>query len=371
MTKEEVTMVLGSKFALAGALGVFAIAVPLASIQSQNDEARSVAMARWDEAEAREQRNHSSIAVILGEFRANFSDLMFVKTERYLHSGIGYRPHLDTELMQATGDIQDRGSQTAPGDVDQKIASPEMLETAGLRPGEVMIAEAEDQEEFVPTIIRTRENDFRGFLGDLEREIKPWRDPSLPHIHTAGTELLPWFRLATLGNPQNERAYVIGTWWLRTMQTEAQLREGLRFIEEGVANNPTNFNLFLMRGYVLRDLEQNQEARESFLRAAELVFLERPADGQPTRDWTPSREDLAIAAWNMAVLTTRDQKGTVEALQLAEQLQERAHSPALARLVTALQNDIQVLGLSVTTPDPIPRVDSSDDTTSPTESGGN
>ena len=50
--------------------------------------------------------NQSSLARILGEFRTGMSDMLFIKTERYLHGGIGYVPHLTEQLLtvQGTGD---------------------------------------------------------------------------------------------------------------------------------------------------------------------------------------------------------------------------------------------------------------------------
>jgi hypothetical protein len=336
----------------------FLVLVPYAAIHTVNNDTRTKALARWDDNASREQRNHSSIAVILGEFRANFSDLMFVKTERYLHSGVGYKPHLDTDAMAATGKITHRTTSehrttskplSAPS-LDHQIANPTMVETATIPVGQTKIEDEEDGHEHhgdgevVATIIRTKGNDFRGFLGDLEREIKPWRDPSLPHQHTAGTELLPWFRLATLGNPQNERAYMIGTWWLKTLATEEQRLEGLKFIEEGIANNPNSFALQLSRGYLLRDLKRNKEAHQAFMKAAELLFLERPPNGQITRDWTVSREEMAVGAMTMAILTTRDEVGTTAALELARSLHHRSQAQPIERILHALEKEVAAAG---------------------------
>jgi hypothetical protein len=38
-----------------------------------------------------EARNKNAFALILGEIRATAADLMFIKTERYLHSGVASR----------------------------------------------------------------------------------------------------------------------------------------------------------------------------------------------------------------------------------------------------------------------------------------
>jgi hypothetical protein len=357
------------------ALGVlFLGAVPYAAIHASKADSQQRALARWDDNAAREERNHSSIAIILGEFRANFSDLMFVKTERYLHSGIGYKPHLNTDAMAATGAIEDRNkglptTSTLEGEalpIDQQLANDTMKETAAIPVGQVMVETEEEhsthsttetqanpsegEHDHVPTLIREEHADFRGFLGDLEREIKPWRDPSLPHQHTAGTELLPWFRLATLGNPQNERAYMIGTWWLKTLKTPVQMAEGLKFIDEGILNNPKSFALILMRGYLLRELGQPAEAGDSFLKAADLVFHERPADGVLTRDWNESREELAVGAWTMAILTVRDKRGERAALEYARRLYQRCKAPPVERLVNSLQAAVATQTAPVSAP---------------------
>ena len=51
----------------------------------------------------RVEANQSSLAKILGEFRTGMSDMLFIKTERYLHSGVGYVPHLEEKLLTVEG----------------------------------------------------------------------------------------------------------------------------------------------------------------------------------------------------------------------------------------------------------------------------
>jgi len=41
--------------------------------------------------EAQSSRNTSAVARLFGEFRTSMSDIMCLKTERYLHSGVGYQ----------------------------------------------------------------------------------------------------------------------------------------------------------------------------------------------------------------------------------------------------------------------------------------
>jgi hypothetical protein len=49
---------------------------------------------RSRDAEDRMERNASSIGSMLGELRTSMSDILFLKTERYLHGGVAYTPHI-------------------------------------------------------------------------------------------------------------------------------------------------------------------------------------------------------------------------------------------------------------------------------------
>ena len=59
----------------------------------------SYAGGRSRDVEARAVRNTSAVGLMLGEFRTSMSDIMFIKTERYLHGGRGYKPHHEKQLM--------------------------------------------------------------------------------------------------------------------------------------------------------------------------------------------------------------------------------------------------------------------------------
>jgi hypothetical protein len=231
---------------------------------------------RSRDAAAAKERNSSAVSRMFGELRTSMSDIMFIKTERYLHTGVAYGVH------------------------------------GGHQPGQV----AGDHAGAASTLIRPPGEDFRGFVGTLEREVKPWIDPSKPHAHSDGTELLPWYRLMTLTDPYYVRGYLIGTWWLKNHQPQ----EALWFVEEGIRNNPDAFQLHFMRGQVLRqfagdaedegteagaararDLER--QALESYRRGMELVLRQRPAGEEVTTLswWNDYVEEDARAVCRMAV----------------------------------------------------------------------
>lgn len=225
-----------------------------------------------------QERNSSAIGRILGEFRTGMSDVMFIKTERYLHTGVAYTAHMATQEVKA-GATSDHAGQAG-------------------------------------TLIRPPEEDFRGFIGELERRVQPWQDPNAPHLHTSGDELLPWYRLMTISDPNYVRGYLIGTYWLMSND----LVKAQEFIDEGIDNNPEAFQLHYMKGQVLRrkartlleeDPEANREqaieldfrALQSFREGAEYVVQQREPGSEPPRrnTWTDYMEEDARGVCRLAV----------------------------------------------------------------------
>lgn len=190
--------------ALAAFLVCAAAATP--SLRRAASSERSRVAASQDDGALR-TRNESAFASILGEVRATAADLMFMKTSRYLHAGVAYAP---TKLNLTA----DRKNQRFVGC------------DAG-----------------VPTLIRSAQEDFRGFLGDLERHVKPYRPASAEHQHTEMAELIPWFRLMTLTNPQYVRGYRVG---MSALIDQDEWKEAWEFLQEGIANNPDNSRRFLL-----------------------------------------------------------------------------------------------------------------------------
>lgn len=278
--------------------------------------------------EERLRRNSSAIATMLGEFRTSMSDMMFIKTERYLHAGVGYVPHMEESVMTAE----------------------QLSEEVDEHQGELGIPDDDEEDDHAgtPTLIPAAEKDFRGFIGRLHREVKPWRDPAKAHIHTDGRELLPWFRMMTLTDPNYVRGFVAGGFWLQTESEDL----AIDFINEGLRLNPDAFQLYVSRGFLtirqyrrFNEADEADKARErlqaahaDFSRGAELALLERPEqindDGTGPGGWTGYHEGDAMAAVNMHVVTTR-LLGDVEAsVRLARIYLE--HFPDFVPLQNAL-----------------------------------
>jgi hypothetical protein len=243
---------------------------------------------------ARSQRNASSIAVLLGELRTSMSDVLFIKTERYLHSGVGYVPHHADQLL-SVDEIQKEVEehQSEVGEDDGGFA-----DHAGTQ-----------------TLIPPAEGDHRGFIGWLHRQVKPWRDPSKAHLHTDGTELLPWFRIMTVTDPHYVMGYTVGGWWVSHHDEEASLA----FFTEGIRNNPASFQIWMSRGFLLmRRLRAQQEPDPvlletvwtDFREAVRLGLTQRPDPGQgPLEEqpgWSAQHEqDLWSACQTLVILERR------------------------------------------------------------------
>ena len=253
--------------------------------------------------EERIRRNSSALAAMLGEFRTSISDVMFMKTERYLHGGVSYLPHHSESALSAE----------------------DLAEDVETHQSELGMPDEDEEHSGVPTIIPPANRDFRGWIGNLHREVRPWRDPSRAHIHTDGRNLLPWFRVMTRVDPHYIRGYVSGAFWL----AYEDRGQAIAFIEEGLENNPYSFELYVSRGLLrLRDARDAQslsgdvvptartywmQARDDFRRGAELALAQRPDDvdeaGFGSRGWGRYHENDALTACRMDMLITQQLVG--------------------------------------------------------------
>ncbi len=258
-----------------------------------------------DETE-RIRRNSSALAAMLGEFRTSISDIMFMKTERYLHGGVAYRPHHSASAPTA----EDMADEVEEHQSELGIPDDHAHKHSG-----------------VPTVVPPPNRDFRGWIGDLHRAVRPWRDPSRAHIHTDGRDLLPWFRVMTRADPRYVRGYVAGAFWLAQEDRE----QAIAFVSEGLEHNPDAFELYVSRGIIrLREARMAEadrgeldpdirdrwmQARNDFRRGAELALAQRPDDvdeeGFGSGGWGHYHENDALTACRMDLLITHRFEGPV------------------------------------------------------------
>ncbi|MBN1868317.1 hypothetical protein JW916_13610 [Candidatus Sumerlaeota bacterium] len=302
--------------ALAAFLALCVWRVPALRAASQLE--RSLYNVGGSEAAIR-NRNASAFGMILGEIRATAADLLFMKTTRYLHAGIAYAPKKNVDLMGKT----------------------ELDQTCG--PG-------------TATQIRSKQDDFRGFLGDLEREVKPYRHSSQAHTHTQKAELIPWYRIMTLSNPRYVRGYRVGG---MTLADEGHWQSALDFITEGLRNNDDNPEVFLLyqtlalfhvRGKYQKAYPWGDKwlpnaldaARESYRRG----LAERPELGEEGKiashlTWSDDLEEDFLFSANLVPILLRDQGRLEEALERAREVRRIAPSSQPAeRLVRDIERQL-------------------------------
>jgi tetratricopeptide (TPR) repeat protein len=91
------------------------------------------------------------------------------------------------------------------------------------------------------------------------------------HRHLSGNEekeLLPWMLYAVKLSPKNEKAYVIGGYWLGMRLNK--IDEAINFLHDGIKNNPESWDIYLMLGEIyLIALKDYQNAR---------IYLEKAKD---------------------------------------------------------------------------------------------
>ncbi len=229
------------------------------------------------------QMNQSALAALFGEFRVSVADMLWLKTDEYIHKGIEYRlPDLHT---------------SAPTDhtnhAHEHHAHPENLAEPTSDTYTIEHAMGWDHtHEHVVSVIPPKERDFRGLLGDIERAVKPY---SSTHIeHESLEELVPWYRLVTYINPNHTRGYVIGAYVIATHASSPE--QALEFLKEGERNNPKSPEIHeaLGRLYFFK-LHRYDEAIPHFQKAISLLKSKSPL--------TEDEEEVLLNAYrNLALV---------------------------------------------------------------------
>ena len=161
-------------------------------------------------AEMAEQRSASTV---FGEFRTSARDMLWARTETYLHGGVAYRPK--------PSQPDDDGCMNE--DAEHKH---DEAECPSLRTHESVIPDAE--------------KDWRGPLGDWERQVQPYFAPG-HHHHNDIKETLPLFRLMVIADPHFAKAYVVGANVI--CDSPSRVGEALAFLQDGLSMNPQSIEI--------------------------------------------------------------------------------------------------------------------------------
>ena len=209
-----------------------------------------------------------SIALsLMGQVQLTAHSLVWMKTLEYLHNGVALR--MPTEAEERSGFRAREASDVACG-LAHKCGVPIAL-------GEEM--------------------DWRGPVGQLHRTVVPY----MPiHQHSDPVELIPWYQLTLKLNPNLERLYTLGAFFLTDSAQEPQ--KGLELLEAGVKANPWTFEIRAALGRTLFDYHQRlgippteayQRAEKAF-REAVLRAKEEKARLAKTRNRFDAYQDQLL-----------------------------------------------------------------------------
>lgn len=216
-----------------------------------------------------EQMEHNAATSLFGQFRSSMADFLWLKADRYIHKGVEIRAMTAQELAMNSA-------------------------------GQATSADKNDHREHrnETSVVPGKAYDWRGRLGDLEREIQPYEDME-HHHHEDPSESLPLFKLMTISNPNFIPGYVVGASMMARDPTK--LQEALAFLAEGERNNPESIEIQECLAYL------NATHTRDFTTAA--LHAERGLGIASNRDFNTLSEDEKEAyesALRWAVLSNRE-----------------------------------------------------------------
>lgn len=180
-----------------------------------------------------------SIALSLtGQLQFTAHSLVWMKTLEYLHNGVALR--MPTPAEEQKGFHAHEATDVASG----------LAHQCG-----------------VPIALND-EMDWRGPVGRLHRIVAPHMEI---HRHSGPVELIPWYQLTLKLNPNIERLYVLGAFFLADFAQ--QPREALDLLEAGVKANPWTFEVRAALGRLLFDYheELNIPPQKAYERAVRIL----------------------------------------------------------------------------------------------------
>jgi len=246
------------------------------------------------------QAAKESIALsLMGQFQMSISDLMWLKTLEYLHNGVMYRMPSEQERNQ------------------------------GVRAAEFTGMGAGVAHKDGPSLIPDRERDWRGILGEINRNIEPWR-PGHPQ-HSDPQELIPWYQVLVKFNPHYVQAYTNGAFFMSDFAGQPEM--GRDFLIAGSVTNPWSFEIQSVLGRIYFDYFKDCEnAVGALAKAVELAKEERRALAEREAELDAIQEQLLAEAYLFLARSYTELGQLDEALAVCDEGMEEVPSYNLLRV---------------------------------------
>lgn len=189
-------------------------------------------------AEEIEAARESIALTLMGQFQLTAQSLVWLKTLEYLHNGVALR--IPTEAEEECGFHAHAAVDVAAG-LAHKCGVPVAL---------------------------NEEMDWRGPVGKLHRTVMPYQPI---HNHSDPVELIPWYQLTLRLNPNLERLYTLGAFFMADFAQEPE--QARELLETGIRENPWTFEIRAALGRLLFDyhLRMGMESNAAYALAAQAL----------------------------------------------------------------------------------------------------
>jgi hypothetical protein len=265
----------GLVYALCGIC--LALAYPIANAARPTMEQGPVGLTQ-EQTEALEEKAQASL---FGQFRGSLSDFLYLQVDKFVHEGVDLRGKTEAELKK------DRESVTSNDGVETGVRQHNGTET---------------------TVVPGKKEDWRGVLGDIERQVKTYK-PMSGHGHRDPKDALQIYRLMTASNPKFLRGWTEGA-WLMSRKKGVGPEKALEFLRAGEKANPESIEIASSLGWLLtRDMKRYEEGRIPLERA---IALGKARDPETL---TTDEEEGLVSAYRFLV-NNRKYAGDIPAARL-------------------------------------------------------
>lgn len=242
------------------------------------------------------------------EGRRLIAQLLWVKTHAVLHAGM-------EEREARAGEGQDLPGYHTHGKHGEEKAEGGSHSGAG---------EHADEDGHVPVILSAR-RDFRGFLGDLERQVKPYLASDGQEFSKDPEQTVPFYRLMTWADPHFIQGYTLGATFIAKGGKYAD--RGIQFLLEGERANPHSFEIQTELGHFYLVYKKDPARAEAHLVRA--IQLAPPHDKQ-----SEGEQESFLDAYHWLVLAYVKSGQPEQAVRLAKQgLRYVAHDPTFSHVL--------------------------------------
>lgn len=147
---------------------------------------------------------------LIGQFRTTVSGSLWVRSDLYLHNGVQMRPLTEQELKSNI-----KGVHSADG----------------------LDGEMHGGEGRMVTVVPSRDRDFRGIFGDIDRATSSYKDMS-NHEHNPPKAALPLFRLMTMFDPNFIQGWTVAATLLSWEKNRQAYELAVQHLKNGISENP-------------------------------------------------------------------------------------------------------------------------------------